>query len=89
MENGKRVIWTTDEWITNLCEDCAKEHLKKCGITEDKIEESLAKMKNVLNVPFGFQQFSKDSIKTVTYKETDDGWLEVDSVTDKPREISQ
>lgn len=84
--DGKRVIWTTDGWITNLCEDCAREYLEEHGFTSNELEEKLVEMKHVQERPFGYKRFSKDKTTTVTYKETPDGWLEVDTVVDEPRE---
>lgn len=86
-ENGKRVIWTTNGWITNLCEDCAREYLKKqYKLGGSKLEDTLQKMKNIQEKPFGYIRYAKDKTITVTYKETGDGWLEVDTVKEEPRE---
>lgn len=76
-KEGKRVIWTTGGWITNLCEDCARKYLLDYGIQEDKIAEELENMKHECE-GFGYRQYSKDRITKVTYKETEDGWLEKD-----------
>ena len=85
-EDGKRIIWTTGGWITNLCEDCAREYLEEHGFTGNELEEKLVEMKHVQERPFGYKRFSKDKTTTVTYKETPDGWLEIDAVVDEPRE---
>ena len=76
-EDGRRVIWTIDGWITHLCKDCARKHLIEEEVPEDKIEEELNSMKEIAYT-YGFKRFSKDGITLVTFKETDDGWLEKD-----------
>jgi hypothetical protein len=83
-EQGRRQIWTTGGWITNLCEKCAREHLIANGVPEDKVEETLEEMKTVQTKPDGYIQFSKDGDIRVTYKETEDGWYEVDEVVKLP-----
>lgn len=77
-ENGKRVIWTTGGWITHLCKDCARKYLIK-EVPEDKIEEELNSMKEIA-CTYGYKRFSEDGMIRVTFKETDDGWLEKDKV---------
>jgi DNA-directed RNA polymerase subunit RPC12/RpoP len=84
-EEGRRVIWTTGGWITNLCEDCAKKALAKGVRTDD--EDTLEAMKNVKTKPFGYIRFSMDKNVRVLYKETDDGWLERDTVNVESKDI--
>lgn len=76
-ENGRRVIWTTGGWITHLCKDCARKHLIEEEVPEDKIEEELNEMKEIA-YKYGYKQFGKDGVTSVTFKETNDGWLEKD-----------
>lgn len=85
-EDGKRVIWTTSGWITNLCEDCARKQIKaNFDTTKIDVEKMLAEMKNVQEKPFGYTRYSKDTQTTVLYKETEDGWLEKDKEIEEPR----
>ena len=80
-ENGKRVIWTSSSgWIRNLCQDCARKYMKidHPEWTKEELDVELEKQK-VVNSKFGYTQFGKEH-KKVTYKETEDGWLEVDKV---------
>ena len=77
-EHGTRIIWrTTDGWITNLCKKCAAADLRANNVPEDKIEEELDKMKRVCQ-GFGYRQYGKKRIEVI-YKETPDGWLEIDT----------
>ena len=46
--------------------------------TKEELDVELEKQK-VVNSRFGYTQFGKEH-KKVTYKETEDGWLEVDKV---------
>lgn len=80
-ENGKRVIWTSSSgWIRNLCQDCARKYMEidHPEWTKEELDVELEKQK-VVNSRFGYTQFGKEH-KKVTYKETEDGWLEVDKV---------
>ena len=80
-ENGKRVIWTSSSgWIRNLCQDCARKYMEidHPEWTKEELAVELEKQK-VVNSRFGYTQFGKEH-KRVTYKETEDGWLEVDKV---------
>lgn len=82
-EDGKRVIWTTGGWITNLCKDCVRKYVLKNAegeLSEEIIEQYVDNMKNVQEKPFGYKQYGQDSVKEVIYKETPDGWLEVDKI---------
>lgn len=82
-EDGKRVIWTTGGWITNLCKDCVRKYVLKNAegeLPEEVIEQYVDNMKNVQEKPFGYKQYGQDSVKEVIYKETPDGWLEVDKI---------
>ena len=82
-EDGKRVIWTTGGWITNLCKDCVRKYVLKNAegeLPEEIIEQYVDNMKNVQEKPFGYKQYGQDSVKEVIYKETPDGWLEVDKI---------
>ena len=76
-EDGRRVIWTTGGWITHLCKDCARKHLIEEEVPEHEIEETLNEMKEIA-CTYGYKQFGKDGVTSVTFKETDDGWLEKD-----------
>ena len=78
-EDGRRVIWTTGGWITNLCEDCARKALGK-GIRTGE-DDSLDDMKTIKDKPFGYTRFSRDGNVKVLYRETVDGWLERDHVS--------
>ena len=69
---GNRIIWQTDGWITNLCEDCAKSAVSNT----DEIKQPPAH--------FGYIRFSKNGNKRYLFKETaDKKWLELESVTDE------
>ena len=82
-EDGKRVIWTTSGWITNLCEDCARKQIEANFDTNKiDVEKMLFEMKDVKDKPFGYIRHAKDKTVTVLYKETDDGWLEKESETE-------
>ena len=71
-----------------LCEDCARKYLKeRLELTDAEINTELESMKHVLNRPFGYIRFSTDGNTRVTYKETDDGWLETDTVVKEDKEI--
>lgn len=85
-ENGKRVIWTTGGWVTNLCHDCAVDYLLKDrdSWTSVEIEKELNEMKHECK-GFGYKQYGKKCIE-VTYKETPDGWLEVDKEVELDKE---
>ena len=77
-ERGTRIIWrTTNGWITNLCKKCAAADLRANNVPEDKIEEELDKMKRVCQ-GFGYRQYGKKRIEVI-YKETPNGWLEIDT----------
>ena len=79
-EEGKRVIWTTGGWITNLCEHCAREYILRNAegeLSEADIQKYLNEMKCVQEKPFGYIQFGKDKNLRVSYKEIDN-WLEKD-----------
>jgi hypothetical protein len=84
-EEGRRVIWTTGGWITNLCEECARRALSK-GIRTDE-EDSLDEMKSVKTGPFGYTRFGKPDSIRVIYRETEDGWLERDRVETADPEV--
>ena len=85
-EDGKRVIWTTSGWITNLCEDCVRKQIEaNFDVKKIDIEKKLAEMKNVQEKPFGYTRYSKDILTTVLYKETEDGWLEKDKEIEETR----
>lgn len=83
---GKRVIWTTGGWITNLCEDCARKYLRDEKVLE--IDKELENMKHECE-GFGYKLYSGDEVTTVTYKETPDGWLEKDTETVTSRKEEQ
>lgn len=88
-ENGKRVIWTSYGWITHMCEHCAREHVireAEVELDEETIQERLDELKKVQERPFGYVQFNKDRRIYTTYKETPDGWLEVDEVKELTKE---
>ena len=90
-EHGKRMIYTSDGWITHMCKDCAIEYLKREGVKEEDIDKALEEMKEVDPV-FGYKTFGNDKITRTTYKETEDGeWLVKDSVVelDKDEERRQ
>lgn len=77
-KDGKRIVWTTDGWITHLCEDCAREHIlknTKGEISEVDIQKYLDEMKEIQEQPFVYKRTDKDKVTTVIYKETEDGWL--------------
>ena len=76
-ESGTRVIWTTGGWITHLCRDCARKYLVDNNVPADKIEAELESMKDVCP-GFGYTRYGKGKVVEVTYRETDDGWLEKD-----------
>jgi len=79
---GHRVIWTTTAgWITHLCEECAKKELRDNGVSEDDLLDELDKMKTTQVKPDGFIQFSREGEIHTTYKDTPDGWYEIDKVT--------
>ena len=78
---GHRVIWTTAGWITHLCEECAKKELRDNGVSEDDLLDELDKMKTTQVKPDGFIQFSREGEIHTTYKDTPDGWYEIDKVT--------
>ena len=84
-EEGRRVIWTTGGWITNLCEDCARKSLKNAIRTDE--EDTLESMKNVKTRPFGYTRFSTGENLKVYYKETEDGWLERDHVEHESKDV--
>lgn len=85
---GHRMIWSTNGWIITLCEECARKYLKeRLELTDAEINTELESMKHVLNRPFGYIRFSTDGNTRVTYKETDDGWLETDTVVKEDKEI--
>lgn len=76
-DQGRREIWTTNGWIINMCRDCALKYLKtQMGVTEAPLEESLSEMHHVPKGPFGYLRFSKEETARVSYRETEDGWLE-------------
>lgn len=77
-EEGRRVIWTTGGWITNLCEECAKKALEK-GVRTDE-GDSLDEMKSVKTGPFSFIRFGNPDSIRIVFNETEDGWLERDHV---------
>ncbi len=83
--DGKRVIWTTGGWITNLCEECAKKALGHRVRTSE--EDCLDSMRTVQEKPFGYTRFSREGDLKVIYKETEDGWLEHDHVETVPKEV--
>lgn len=83
--DGKRVIWTTGGWITNLCEECAKKALGHKVRTSE--EDDLDSMRTVQEKPFGYTRFSREGDLKVIYKETDDGWLERDHAETVPKEV--
>lgn len=60
-----------------LCKKCAAADLRANNVPEDKIEEELDKMKRVCQ-GFGYRQYDKKCIEVI-YKETSDGWLEIDT----------
>ena len=78
---GRRVIWTAEGWITHLCEECAKKDLRADGVSEGDLLDELDKMKTTQVKPDGFTQFSHEGEIRTTYKDTPDGWYEVDKVT--------
>ena len=78
---GRRVIWTAEGWITHLCEECAKKDLRADGVSEGDLLDELDKMKTTQVKPDGFIQFSHEGEIRTTYKDTPDGWYEVDKVT--------
>lgn len=80
-ENGRRVIWTTGGWITHLCRNCAIEHLlhERTNWSSVEIEKELNEMKEIA-CTHGYKRFGKDGVTLVTFKETEDGWLEKDKV---------
>lgn len=80
-QHGRRVIWTTEGWITHLCEECAKKDLRADGVSEDDLLDKLDKIKTTQVKPDGFIQFSHEGEIRTTYKDTPDGWYEVDKVT--------
>lgn len=80
-QHGRRVIWTTEGWITHLCEECAKKDLRADGVSEDDLLDKLDKIKTTQVKPDGFIQFSREGEIRTTYKDTPDGWYEVDNVT--------
>ena len=83
--DGKRVIWTTGGWITNLCEDCARKALGHGVRTSE--EDDLDNMRTVKEKPFGYTRFSREGDIKVIYKETEDGWLERDHAETVPKEV--
>lgn len=88
--DGKRMSYQSYGWITNMCRNCAIEHeLKPAGVTEENYETELKNMEAVVE-QFGFKRYGNPTIST-TFKETDDGWLEVDKVEelDKDKEREQ
>lgn len=81
-QHGRRVIWTTtDGWITHLCKECAKKDLRANGVSEDDLLDELDKIKTVQVKPDGFIRFSPEGEIRTTYKDTPDGWYEIDKVT--------
>lgn len=88
--DGKRMSYQSYDWITNMCRNCAIEHeLKPAGVTEENYETELKNMEAVVD-QFGFKRYGNPTIMT-TFKETGDGWLEVDKVEelDKDKEREQ
>lgn len=80
-EDGKRVIWTTGGWITNLCRDCVRKYVLENAVgelPEEDIQRYVDNMKHVQETPFGYLECCGGVTKKVTYKETPDNWLEID-----------
>ncbi|MCZ0950901.1 hypothetical protein N7T98_26335, partial [Pseudomonas syringae pv. tomato] len=71
-QHGRRVIWTTNGWITHLCEECAKKDLRIDGVAEEDLLDELDKMKTTQVKPDGFIQFSTEGEIRTTYKDTPD-----------------
>lgn len=68
-----------------MCRNCAIEHeLKSNGVTEENYETALESMESVVD-QFGFKRYGNPTTMT-TFKETDDGWLEVDTVEELDKE---
>lgn len=83
--DGKRMSYQSCGWITNMCRNCAIEHvLKPAGVTEENYETELKNMESVV-YRFSFKRYGNPTIMT-TFKETDDGWLEVDKVEELDKE---
>ena len=53
-------------------------------MTEENYETALESMESVVD-KFGFKRYGNPTIMT-TFKETDDGWLEVDKVEELDKE---
>ena len=86
---GRREIWTTQGWIMNMCRDCALKYLAtQMGVTETPLEASLPEMHHVPKGPFGYIRFSKNEGTKVTYRETEDGWLEEETVEPYNKEVT-
>lgn len=74
---GRRVIWSTNGWIANYCEDC----LKKFGrLPENYTEADVDALKQVRTSPFAYVRFAHPHNLRIVFKETDDGWLVRDRV---------
>lgn len=77
-ETGKRVILTTDGYIRNLCKDCAEKFLIEHGCSAIDRIKMLNAMKHEEDGLVSLQ-FVDDKCYELTFKETTDGWLEVDN----------
>ena len=82
--DGKRTIWTTGGWITNLCKECATKYLirNKDSWSSSEIEKELDDMKHIQEKPFGFIRFGNGKSVRTIFRETGDGWLEIDHTED-------
>ena len=65
----------------HLCEECAKKDLRADGVSEGVLLDKLDKIKTTQVKPDGFIQFSHEGEIRTTYRDTPDGWYEVDKVT--------
>lgn len=77
-ETGKRVILTTDGYIRNLCKDCAEKFLIEHGCSAIDRIKMLNAMKHEEDGLVSLQ-FVDNKCYELTFKETTDGWLEVDN----------
>lgn len=77
-ETGKRVIWTTGGYAGNLCKDCAEKFLTELGCSAIDRIKMLNAMKHEED-SLVFTQFIDNKCYKLTFKETTDGWLEVDN----------
>lgn len=82
--DGRHLIWQTRGWITNYCKDCLEKNYTSGGNVKKSDRKDFKKYRDSCRIAhskyFVIESWGRDSHTKTFYKDTNDGWLEVDHV---------